>query len=465
MLSFMQKRFLFAARRFAQSREGAVAIFFALSMLPLTALAGAAIDFAGVNRSRSMALSIADSAALAAVSDTVVKPTVSKAQQKEVSMAAAKSEFEALLAISKAPAQITTTSFDVQEEGSSISITICFTGSHKTTLMAVAGLTSLDFSGCSTASSASPVYVSVYALVDASGSMGIGATYADQSLMERRLGCAFACHSISNSWDNVCNTDNDKITPNWGYATTKCAKTIGAKTRFDIVREALVRVTDQAQGLQRTPQQYTIGVHKFSNYLTEIHANSSSMSSVKTALERMTMDARGAGSNFYKVLPEFARALPTSGDGKSPQTPKIFALILTDGIGSRMFEEDRCYFDSSLRPNCYFEGSWRNDPDYELERPFVTDHIRSQAFPAKLCDDIKRKNITVMTLATEYDANNINSDHMKYVDKTLRALSLNGLQGCATAPNFAFRANHGPDIDNAIRSMFSSIVEKARIVR
>ena len=70
-----------------------------------------------------------------------------------------------------------------------------------------------------------------------------------------------------------------------------------------------------------------------------------------------------------------------------------------------------------------------------------------------------------MTLATEFDSSNINDGHMKQVDRTLRALSLTGLQGCATATNLAYKANPGPDVDSAIRAMFSNVVEKARIVR
>ena len=176
MTRFLCPCLIHAAHRFVGSSKGAVAMLFALSMLPIFALTGIAIDYAGVNMARSSVFSISDSAALAAVSETVVKPNVPKAQQKDVSLAAAKAEFKRLLSTSKSAAQITSTSFDAQDEGDGISIKICFSGTCKTTLMAIAGVASLDFSGCSTSRSAPPVYVSVYALVDASGSMGIGAT-------------------------------------------------------------------------------------------------------------------------------------------------------------------------------------------------------------------------------------------------------------------------------------------------
>jgi hypothetical protein len=451
--------------RFAAHREGTIAVVFALSILPIMGLVGVAIDYSSVTRSRTQIFSIADAAALAAVSESVVKPDVPTARQQEVSLAAAKAEFEGLLEATSPKPALESVAFDVKQDGQTITAEVCFTGRQATSVLAVGGITSLEFCGCSSARSAPPVYVSVYALVDASGSMGIGATHADQANMERRLGCAFACHTMNDVWDQSCAQPGANIPRGWGSMTPKCAKAIGAKTRFDVVREALVKVTDQAQTLARVPQQYSLAVHKFSNYLTEVHASSHAMPSIRNALDRMEMDKRGAGSNFYKVMADFGRVVPASGDGKSPQTPKVFALILTDGIGSRVFEEDRCFFNSRNRPNCYFEGGWRHDPDYVLESPFIDGGIRSQAFPARLCADLKRKNVTVMTLATEFDSSNINDGHMKSVDRTLRQLSLTGLRDCATAANMAYQANVGPDVDRAIRAMFANVVEKARITR
>jgi hypothetical protein len=451
--------------RFFQRRDGVVAIVFALAIIPMMGLVGVAVDYSSATRARTQVLSIADSAALAAVSETIVRPEVPKAQQRSASLAAARSEFEGLLSVTKAAPFIDRVEFDAVEEGDAIAVKICFNGRQATSVMAIGGVTSLPFSGCATARSAPPVYVSVFALIDASGSMGIGATYADQANMERRLGCAFACHTINNVWDQACDRPGASIPRGWGSMTPKCAKAIGAKTRFDVVRDALIQVTDQAQALARVPRQYSIAVHKFSNYLTEVHPSSTAMPSLRNALERMVMDQRGGGTNFYKVMADFTRLVPESGDGKSPERPRVFVLFLTDGIGSRVFEEDRCFFNASLRPNCFFEGGWRWDPDYVLESPFIDGSIRSQAFPARLCNDLKRKNVTVMTLATEFDSSNINDGHMKSVDTTLRRLSLTGLRDCATATNMAYQANVGPDVDRAIRAMFANVVEKARITR
>lgn len=447
---------------FRTQQGGAVAIIFALAVMPMLGMVGVAVDYASVAAAKSEANSIADAAAIAAVSDTNVKPTTPWAQQREISQKAAETEFFAQMTARNSSWKITHAIFEAERADSGVRIKVCYEAAIDTKIMKIAGIAGISFSNCAKAQSAPPVYVSVFALIDASGSMGIGATHADQALMERRLGCAFACHTINDVNDRACNNPGGNIPRGRWSQTPKCAAAIGAKTRFDIVRNAMVKVTDQARALSRLQQQYRLSVHKFSNGLTEVQPLTHAMPAARNAIERMSMDQRGAGTNFYKVLPEFTRLLPKSGDGRTPETPKVFVLLLSDGIGSRVFEENRCFFGG--RPPCQFEGGWRQDPDYVLESPFVDGSIRSQAFPARLCDEMKRKGATVLTLATEFDSSGINDGHMKNVDRTLRSLAMNGLSLCASGAHLAYRANQAADIDRAIAQMFSSVVEKARLV-
>jgi hypothetical protein len=451
------------AGRFFQARQGAVAVIFALAAVPMLAVAGLSMDFANTSGSRSAANSMIDSAAVAAATAVSRRPELTPTEARTFAEETAKREFYAHHSSKFRDWQLQEVSFAATSKDNTIEIRICYEAQQPTTILRVLNITSMPFAACATAQSAPPTYVSVYALVDASGSMGIGATQADQRLMETRLGCAFACHTINDVNDRACNTPGATIPRNWWSQTPKCTKAIGATTRFDVVRNALAQVASQAQELQRVPQQYQISIHKFSNYLTEVHALTSAMPSARNALDRMVMDQRGGGSNFYKVMADFTRLVPASGDGRSLRSPKVYVLLMTDGIGSRVFEENRCFFGGAAP--CLFEGRWRHDPDYVLESPFVDGGIRSQAFPARLCDDLKRKGATVLTLATEFDSSGINDNHMKNVDRTLRVRSLDGLSRCASATNLAFRANHGPDVERAIRQMFSSVVETARLIR
>ena len=78
-----------------RSVGGSVGVIFALSVVPMMGLAGVAIDYAAVSKSRTSLQGVADAAALYAVSDQVVKPNVVWSDQKNVTLAAAKKEFEA----------------------------------------------------------------------------------------------------------------------------------------------------------------------------------------------------------------------------------------------------------------------------------------------------------------------------------------------------------------------------------
>ncbi len=160
---------------------------------------------------------------------------------------------------------------------------------------------------CAEARASIPTFYSIHAIVDASGSMGIGASVADQQLMQTRLGCAFACHTFNWSQPTLaplCNTRN-------GYSQTpNCAERIGARTRFDVVRDRLIDFVDKAISMNRMPGQYKFSVHKFSTEPTEVHETTSDLASVKRSIETMTMDEDGAGTNLGHALRAILSKVP-----------------------------------------------------------------------------------------------------------------------------------------------------------
>ncbi len=177
-------------------REGSVATTFALAIIPMIGLLGAATDFATVASTKSKVQAIADAAVLSAVSETTVRPTLTWQQQKAESEKMAKATFEALMSAAGFTGASASATYEVTLDGTVVSTKVCFSGQQKTMAVAVAGFAAMDFSGCATASSAPPLYVSVYVLADASGSMGIGASTADQTLMNQKLGCAVRRQNI-----------------------------------------------------------------------------------------------------------------------------------------------------------------------------------------------------------------------------------------------------------------------------
>ncbi|CAN1561616.1 Putative Flp pilus-assembly TadG-like, N-terminal [Rhabdaerophilaceae bacterium] len=428
--------------RFFRAREGAVGMMFALSAVPLLGLAGIAADYANATRARAQLNSIADAAAVSSVSETILKPTMTRTEQRDAAVRTAQAEFAAQIAAQPRNWALASSSITAEEVGSAVRIKVCYEANQPATMSQLFGQPTIAFANCAQAESAPPTFVSVYALVDASGSMGIGSTKADQELMQRQMGCVFACHTTG---------------------TTAYAKQIGAVTRFDVIVNALKRVAQQAQALTRVSGQYKLTIHKFSNYVTEVVPTTTNMTTASNSLQSMQMDQRGAGTNFYAVLADFARVLPQSGDGKTSTSPKIFVLILTDGIGSDVFEERSCYW--GFQHPCAYQGWWYRDPRFVIEEPGLWWGVRTQAINPSGCQAIKAKGATIMTLETEFDSSGSTDAHMKEVDMRFRSVAKTNLATCATATNLAYSANLGPDVDRAISQMFTSVVEKARLVR
>src|SRR3954447_22208718 len=63
-IAFLTTRFRLLARRFAAAREGNVATMFAIAVLPLLGLVGAAVDYSRVASARSSMQTALDSTAL-----------------------------------------------------------------------------------------------------------------------------------------------------------------------------------------------------------------------------------------------------------------------------------------------------------------------------------------------------------------------------------------------------------------
>ncbi|MFZ4533568.1 MAG: TadE/TadG family type IV pilus assembly protein, partial [Alsobacter sp.] len=223
---------------FVRDTRAHLTLIFALALVPMAITAGGMLDFSRLAKSKANLASIADSAALAGVGDRVVSAAIPWAQQKDASEKALKDTFALFLATNKDPSlKLTADTYTVSYVNNVVTAKICYTAVQSNSLLGFAGMKTNTFSGCATAESAPPTYFSVNFLVDASGSMGIGATAADQTLMNTKLGCAFACHSIEGVYGCP-------------HMTTSCAKAIGATTRFDVVRSAIATVLSEAKTMQ-----------------------------------------------------------------------------------------------------------------------------------------------------------------------------------------------------------------------
>ncbi|MCU0819080.1 MAG: VWA domain-containing protein [Beijerinckiaceae bacterium] len=400
-----------------------------------------------------------------------MKQTLTWNEQKEESLKAIKLQFEALTSDLKTEGVLQNASYDVKINNNVIQTKVCFDAQVKTSVMAVAGKSYIEVSGCAEASSAPPVYVSVYAFVDASGSMGIGASTDDQRLMNRKLGCAFACHTLD--WKTPMFNPDCENRGNWddGSKTTTCARKIGAKTRFDVVRGALADVIDDAGAMAKMPNQFRFAIYKFSNTLTEVQSETTNLGVAKAAVQSMEMDIAGAGSNFREGMKALLPKIPTSGDGKTPSTPKVILLIMTDGVEGNVKEYRECrnaWLNGVWTRNiCNYWGSWNPDNAFTVNEPgFYWGSERSQAIDSKICDNFKSKGVTVSTLNTEYvTPPGSNDTRFQQIQSMLRPVIRQTMAKCASREEYAYYATTPGEIQRATDMMFRSVLEKARITR
>ena len=443
---------------FRRNAGGTVAIIFGISVVPMMGLAGLAIDYSSVSKSRSVLQGIADAATLFSVSDQVIKPNVSWGDQKEASLAAAKKEFDALVDGLGARTILSSVSYEATIASNVITVKTCYVGAQSTTALNMVGVSSMTFEGCSEASSAPPLYVNVYVLADASGSMGVGATTAIQDSMIAKLGCAFACHTTS--WlDPTCSSN---------AATTACAKKYGFQTRFDVIKTAFSKVIDQAEAMQKIPNQFRFGVFKFSNRITTVQSTTTSFSSTKSSIMAMDPDGAGAGSNMRYAFRQIKNELPTSGDGKSADNPKVFLLLMTDGVEGNVDEYSECRGSGASR-KCGTYGSWNADTNFTTNGTgFWHGRERSQAIDPAMCNDLKSRGVVIATLNTEYavsDTAASRDSRFNSIKSQLQPKIRDTMKQCATRPEFAFYATTPGEIEKASLAMFQSVMEKARIVK
>ncbi len=435
--------------RFRRDTCGNFSIIFALSLVPVTIAGGGMLDFARLNKSRTVLASVADAAVLAGVNDHVVSAAKPWAVQEQASLNAMKDAFKQFLAKNTdSSLTLVTDSYTVTIDNNVITAKICYTAKQSNSLLQFAGMTSNTFSGCATASSAPPTYFSINFLVDASGSMGIGASTADQTLMNNKLGCAFACHTT------------DALAP-CPQPTTSCAKAIGANTRFDVVRSAIATVLNEAKATQTLTDQFSFSVHKFSNTLTEVAATSKDANAVATKVTTMSPDAKGAGTNLRAALASMAPKI-TVGDGKSPDSRKAFLLILTDGVEGNVNE-----YEENGAQGWRTYGNWSPDPNLTVSNPgFYAGAERSQAVDPTMCNAMKAKGVTVLTLHTEYLTPVGSSDYrFQQIQSQLKPVIATRLRDCASTADFAFNASSPEEIKTGTQKMLAAVLAKARLTQ
>ena len=179
--------------RFWQQTSGSIAIFFALVLIVIIGTAGAAVDLGRAVLVRSKLNVAADAAALAAVKQGAQDLAAGSSSWTVTGSTAGSNYFVdqlTTLRFVSPPSPAVT----MAGSGGQVSATVSYSVQMPTAFMGVINVPSLAISGTAKAVTNSLPFTDIHIVIDASTSMGIGATAADQQTLMTATGCTLACH-------------------------------------------------------------------------------------------------------------------------------------------------------------------------------------------------------------------------------------------------------------------------------
>lgn len=413
---------------FARDRRGAIGVIFGLMLIPITEIAGVAIDYSNAARLNSRLKAAADAATLSAVRDIAMGVSTTTAYNK------AQDVFKSDL-YRTASLQNATISFNTVTQPKLYTTTGTYSAQVATYFAKIIGVPTVNLGGTSSASFKRPTYKNFFIVVDSSESMGLAATTADIAKMQANTPdtCALACHT----------------TEIVGYQSNELyAKALGVTTRLDVVKQTLKNIfsyiqTNSASGFFR------FGVYAMREKLTPLNPTrslstlSSDYSNLSLVVDNIGLTATMSGlygmtylrSSLASVLAD----IPTSGDGTTAATAENYVFILTDGVND-VSDGDTAYNKASV-----------------VVCPGST-HCTGPIDPT-WCDAFKTANATVGVVYTTYlDVGIHYPTHVAPFASQIKPK----LTSCASTGYF-YEGTQGSDISNAMLTLFMQAIGNVRL--
>ena len=300
-------------------------------------------------------------------------------------------------------------------------------------MLSAFGIKTQPYTGLAKAALGPELYTDIHIVVDVSGSMGIGATAADQQILQTVTGCAIACH-----YDN-----------NTGQRNTLAqARASGAKMRIDVVRDAL------AAALKTIPNTGTtrVAIYGLSSSLMTLLPLTSDIAAATAAAAAvdLTDQYRQGGTNITYTLNQLAAKLSSTGNGLTPLSATGIVMLATDGV-----QDSSILYTPDSNGLFHYSSSPADNPNYVLFSPTYS-QLGIQGTDPSACSPIKAKGYTMMTLETVYltPAGASGDGRYQFISGTLAPNITSNLQSCASSKSMAFSATSSSEIAQAVAAMF-----------
>jgi Flp pilus assembly protein TadG len=432
--------------RFSRSRDGNVAIIFALSLIPCIFLTGMALDFASATQKRVVLNAAADSAALAAVTPLMMGQSSTNAQT------AATNVFNGLVSNMTGVTSVTptiTVNNSLLTRTVSVTYTANSTNAFPNVLKLLTGQsqTNWPISGSSQSTSSTSPNINFYLLLDNSPSMNIAATSAGITTMVNNTsaqgGCAFACHETNPSADNLGNPggeDNYTLAANLGVTTR--IQNMAAATQALMTTASTTEAANNAT--------YQMAIYTFSyagtNTVQTLTSNLTTASNAAATINVLEVYDNNcltssncnndADTDFNTAISNINTAMPNPGTGASTSTPQEVLFIVSDGV------------DDKISASCSetLDGT-------RCQQPFDT----------TWCTTVKNRSIRIAVLYTQYLPLPTNSWYNTWISPWQPQIATN-MQSCAS-PGLYFSITTDGDISTAMQALFEQAVATARLTQ
>lgn len=433
-IAMLLSEFLSTYRTFRNDRSGNFAMLTTLMFFPVVAMIGLSTDLWHAYEVKTKLDQAADAAALAAIStSSKVYSNTSNGMNKTSWDLEAKDFFSGNKAL-VAPSLDVVVDADIRRDGTRLTALVNYRTKLDTLFMKIVGVPFLAISGSATAEFDMGLFHDIHVLVDNSPSMGIGATRGDVNRMEARVGCAFACHDLSGTMNNM-----------------PAMAALGVKLRIDVVGESLQSLADTINDTVSQRSLYKLAIYSLGANATDAVAIPLSrqqsltrdMSAFKAAAQsvRLMVMPRFSYNNFAvgdlsRSLELINSAIPFAGAGTSSTNPRQVVLMITDGVVDMLPSASDCY-------GVYQQGRC------------------VQSIDVNQCQRLKDRGIIVAVLHTAYLPI---PNSVKY-NQWVRPIAPNvgpALESCAS-PGLYEPVDMNTDMSQALHELFSRAVSMPRL--
>ncbi len=412
---------------FKRAQNGSVAIIFAISILPIMGIIGAAVDYGAVLASKTELDSIADAAALAGADQATLSETSTTAQARAISA------FNAQVGNVKNNVSVSALSATVTDTTTTRTVKINYTASRPTSFVGILGVSTMSFSGTTTAQTGRATYMDFHLLLDNTPSMAVGATLSDIAKLEAKYGCAFACHIEGSTTDS--------------YAW---AQKNGVKLRIDMVRQATQSLMDTATTSQTVTSQYRMAIHTFGSSckilgLTTLINLTSNLTAAKSAaglIDTMTIPYQGYNedqcTDYVNTLRTANDAISAPGSGATSATPQKVLFFVADGVNDSVASNFGCSKPLAGATRC--------------QEPINT----------TWCTTIKNRGIKIAVLYTTYLPLPSNGWYNAMI-APFQAEIPQKMAECAS-PGLYFEVTPTQGITEAMKALFQQTIARAKLI-